>query len=103
MRIYKWIIASGAVLLLGASNLLLAQTTRVVTTSEVVGPKRATLAVRYKEGDSTSVNMVGTSIAPQAMGKAEIKRKEGRTRIKLVMKDLASPQALGAYYTTYVL
>jgi outer membrane protein OmpA-like peptidoglycan-associated protein len=102
MRIYKCIIASAALLVLTCGTLA-AQTTRVVTTSEVVGAKRATLAVRYREGDGTSVNMLGTSIAPQAAGKAEIKRKEGRTRIKLEMKELASPQALGAYYTTYVL
>jgi outer membrane protein OmpA-like peptidoglycan-associated protein len=107
MSIYNAVKARTVLLLLASgvlsANALVAQTTRIVTRSQEVGPKRTTLAIRYREGDSTSVNMVGTAIAPQASGKAEIKRKEGRTRVKLAMRDLASPQALGAYYTTYVL
>jgi outer membrane protein OmpA-like peptidoglycan-associated protein len=65
--------------------------------------KRHTLAIKYKESDETSVNIVGTSLNPQAIGKAEVKRKDGRTRIKLKIRDLGHPQALGAYYTTYIL
>jgi outer membrane protein OmpA-like peptidoglycan-associated protein len=65
--------------------------------------KRHTLAVRYKENDDTSVNITGTALNPQAMGKAEIKRNKGRTRIKLKMENLGHPQSLGAYYTTYIL
>jgi outer membrane protein OmpA-like peptidoglycan-associated protein len=47
--------------------------------------------------------MAGTAIAPGVIGKAEVKRKEGRTRIRLEMRGLVNPQTLGAYYTTYVL
>jgi len=65
--------------------------------------KRKTLAIRYKNNDSTAVNMVGSAINPQAMGKAEVKHKDGRTRIKLEMEDLGNPQAIGPYYTTFVL
>jgi outer membrane protein OmpA-like peptidoglycan-associated protein len=70
---------------------------------QILAAKRHTLAVRYKDNDDTSVNIVGTSLNPQAMGKAEVKRKDGRTRIKLKIRDLGHPQALGAYYTTYIL
>jgi outer membrane protein OmpA-like peptidoglycan-associated protein len=84
----------------------LAQTVEVTTVtpaSQVMIAKRMTLAVNYPEGDGTEVNMVGTALNPQAMGKAEVKRKEGRTRVKLRMQSLAHPQSLGAYYTTHVL
>jgi outer membrane protein OmpA-like peptidoglycan-associated protein len=82
-----------------------AQTVEVkrITTSQVIVEKRHTLAVRYKDNDETSVNITGTALNPQATGKAEIKRKEGRTRVKLKMENLGNPQALGAYYTTYIL
>jgi outer membrane protein OmpA-like peptidoglycan-associated protein len=76
---------------------------RPVDDERVVIAKRHTLAIRYKDNDDTSVNMVGTTLNPQAVGKAEIKRKEGRTRIKLKMESLSHPQALGAYYTTFIL
>src|SRR6185295_15261921 len=69
----------------------------------VVFAKRHTLAVRYKDNDDSSVSMVGTPLNAQVSGKAEVKRKEGRTRIKLKMENLGNPQALGAYYTTYIL
>jgi outer membrane protein OmpA-like peptidoglycan-associated protein len=65
--------------------------------------KRHVLAVRYKDNDGTSVDMVGTTINPQANGKAEVKRKEGRTRVRLEIESLGNPQALGPYYTTYIL
>jgi len=97
-------------LLLGALVAVFAITTaaqtvevKQVTSSQVIVEKRHTLAVRYKDNDETSVNITGTALNPQAVGKAEIKRKEGRTRVKLKMENLGNPQALGAYYTTYIL
>lgn len=84
----------------------LAQTTEVVPVtpnSQVLVAKRMTLAVKYRENNSTEVNMIGTALNPQAMGKADVKRKEGRTRVKLRMENLGHPQALGAYYTTFIL
>ncbi|MEW6127576.1 MAG: OmpA family protein [Acidobacteriota bacterium] len=72
-------------------------------TTEVVIAQRATLAIKYPEGDGTSVDLIGSPVQPRVRGKAEIKRKEGRTRIKLDLDRLDNPQTLGAYYTTYVL
>ena len=71
--------------------------------SQWMAVKRKTLAIGYKNNDSTSVNMVGSAIAPRAMGKAEIKNKNGSTRIKLEMSSLGNPQTIGSYYTTFVL
>jgi outer membrane protein OmpA-like peptidoglycan-associated protein len=105
MNIQKAFTAIAFVTLMLAGTAL-AQTVEVTTvtpTSQVMIAKRMTLAVNYREGDGTDVNMVGTAINPQAMGKAEVKRKEGRTRVKLRMQNLTHPQALGSYYTTYVL
>jgi outer membrane protein OmpA-like peptidoglycan-associated protein len=68
-----------------------------------VAVKRKTLAIGYKNNDSTAVNMVGSAITPRARGKAEVKHQNGRTRIKLEMVNLGNPQAIGPYYTTFVL
>ncbi|HEX5736766.1 MAG TPA: OmpA family protein [Blastocatellia bacterium] len=105
MTIRRPFIASALAILMLA-GWALAQTVEVTTVtpaSQVMIAKRMTLAVNYPEGDGTEVNMVGTALNPQAMGKAEVKRKEGRTRVKLRMESLAHPQSLGAYYTTHVL
>ena len=91
-----------AIFMLASS--LPAQTVEVrQVTSQVLIAKRHTLAIKYKDNDDTSVNITGTTLNPQAMGKAEVKRKEGRTRVKLKMQNLGHPQAIGPYYTTYVL
>jgi outer membrane protein OmpA-like peptidoglycan-associated protein len=71
--------------------------------SQWMAVKRQTLAIGYKNNDSTAVNMVGSAVAPRAKGKAEVKHKDGRTRIKLEMTGLGNPQAIGPYYTTFVL
>lgn len=65
--------------------------------------KRATVAVRYPDNEGTEVAMNGTALAPHIHGEAEVKRKEGRTRVKVELKNVEHPQTLGAYYTTYVL
>lgn len=76
---------------------------RIETSRPVIMAKRHTLAIRYKDNDDTSVNIIGTALNPQVMGKAEIKRNNGRTRVKLKAQNLGHPQGLGAYYTTYIL
>lgn len=105
MKTQKFVVALALALLMLAGNSL-AQTvevTEITPRGQVIVAKRQTLAIRYKDNDGTSVNMVGTALNPQAMGKAEVKRKEGRSRIRLEMENLGNPQALGAYYTTYIL
>src|SRR6266478_8569379 len=97
------LVASVAGLPAGASYAQTVEVRRIDPDAQVVMVKRHTLAIRYKDSDDTSVNVVGTALNPQAIGKAEVKRKDGRTRIKLKIRDLGHPQALGAYYTTYVL
>ena len=94
--------ATGTILLALLATGALSQTVRVKSDDGVLTVSRNALSIRYLEGASTSISMAGTSIAPGSVGKAEIKRKEGRTRIKLEMRNLANPQSLGAYYTTYV-
>src|SRR5262245_26893969 len=66
--------------------------------------RRSTLAITYGEGHSTNVAMVGSSTAGVFItGDANVKRKQGRTHVKLHMESLPHPQALGSFYTTYVL
>ena len=104
MRLLKLFVA--ALMTLGLSSIVLSQTIevrRVETTGPVVIAKRHTLAVRYKDNDDTSINIVGTTLNPQTFGKVDVKRKDGRTRLKLKVQNLGHPQSLGAYYTTYIL
>jgi outer membrane protein OmpA-like peptidoglycan-associated protein len=91
------------VLLLAAGVTVFAQTVIESQTVQVIIAKRATLAVRYPDNDGTSVDIVGTALQPRIRGKAEVKRKEGRTRIKLNINHLDNPQNLGAFFTTYIL
>ena len=95
-----------ALALLVLSGSAVAQTvdaTRVTSQAQVVVAKRTTLAVKYEENDGTSVNLIGTNINPRAMGKAEVKRTQGRTRVRLMMQRLGHPQRLGAHATTFIL
>ncbi len=65
--------------------------------------RRNTLAITYGEGDSTSVDMVGATTKAGRVGKADVKRKHGRTNVKLNMDELRHPQSIGPFYTTYIL
>ena len=66
--------------------------------------KHRTLALSFREGDSTRVDIVGITPRSGRIGRAEIERRAGRTRIELdVDKSLKNPQSLGSAYTAYVL
>jgi outer membrane protein OmpA-like peptidoglycan-associated protein len=99
----KTVILCSALLLTLPVGGTLAQSIVEVRTEQVIIAKRATLAIKYPERDGTSVDMMGTAIQPRARGKAEVKRADGRTRIKLHLENLENPQNLGSFYTTYVL
>lgn len=102
MKISKFVIAS-ALLFLALVGTSYAQTIEVTNTSQWVAARRQIVAVKYIEDKQTAVNMGGTSLVPRAIGKADVEFKHGRSRIKLEMENLGHPQALGAYYTTYIL
>lgn len=80
-----------------------AQTTRGGMVDSSLVARRTTVAVRYPEKEKTEVAMIGTPLAPRISGEAEVKRTEGRTRVKVELKNVEHPQTLGAFYTTYVL
>jgi outer membrane protein OmpA-like peptidoglycan-associated protein len=103
MRSTRRLAAASTVVLTILAAAAVSQTVRVTTEGETLTVRRNAQAIMYREGDSTAVSMVGTSIAPAAIGKAEVKRKEGRTRIRVEMRNFVNPQSLGPYYTTYVL
>ena len=65
---------------------------------EIVTGKRSTLAITYREGDGTSVEMIGAALRPGVAGKADVKRKDGRTRVKLegFMRSAAMQKDRGA-------
>jgi len=92
-----------AVMVAGAGLARIAAAGQETANSQWIAAKRKTLAIRYKNNDSTTVNMAGSAIDPRAIGKAEIKHENGRTRIKLEIENLGNPQAIGPFYTTFVL
>lgn len=67
------------------------------------GGARTTLAITYGEGSSSSIDMAGSTLRPGVLGSADVKRSQGRTRVKIHMEALPHPQSLGSFYTTYLL
>lgn len=64
----------------------------------------STLAFSYREGKTATLDLMGLRPLSGHVAQAEVKRHEGRTRIKLaVTQALPHPQALGSFYTAYVL
>jgi outer membrane protein OmpA-like peptidoglycan-associated protein len=100
MNLTKAIITNSLLFLLVVAPL--AQTRSVHPTSQTTAG-RATLAIKYPEGDGTSIDMVGTALSPRVRGRAYVKRAAARTRVKLEITNLDHPQSLGSYYTTYLL
>jgi outer membrane protein OmpA-like peptidoglycan-associated protein len=105
MKLKKIFIASAliAVMIAVASFAQIVAAGQETPNSQWMVVKRKTLAIRYKNNDNTAVNMVGSAVTPRALGKAQIKHQNGRTRIKLEMANLGNPQAISPYYTTFVL
>jgi hypothetical protein len=59
--------------------------------------RRSTVALSFREGDTTRVDVVGITPRSGRIGKAEVKRHQGRTRIEIdIDKSLKNPQSLGA-------
>ena len=106
MKITRFITAS-ALFLIALVGTVSAQGVEVTNASQWpsqwVAARRQILAVKYNENKETAVNMSGTGIAPQAMGKAKVEFKQGRSKVKLEMENLGHPQSLGGFYTTYIL
>jgi outer membrane protein OmpA-like peptidoglycan-associated protein len=105
MKLTRVIMLNGMLLLI-PSFAGLAQTvveTRTTVTGTTLVAKRSTLAVKYRVDNDTNVDMAPSGIGKPAWGTANVKHKEGRSRIEMEMTNLGHPQRLGAYYTTYVL
>ena len=65
---------------------------------------RTTKAVNYRHrGGSTTVDFKGTSLMPQAGGRAKVDSKEGRLQINAEFSHLQPAGKFGAQYLTYVL
>jgi len=65
---------------------------------------RTTKAINYRHrGRSTKIDFQGTSLLPQAQGKAEVASKQGAIHIDAEFKDLQPASKFGPEYLTYVL
>lgn len=77
----------------------------VVVAAPAVDEDRAsTMAFSYRNGKSATVDLMGLRPLSGHVAEAQVKRQEGRTRIKLdVAQPLPHPLTLGSFYTAYVL
>ncbi len=65
---------------------------------------RTTKAVNYRHrGGSTTVDMKGTSLMPEATGKAKVDSKAGRLQINIELSKLGPASRVGPQFLTYVL
>jgi outer membrane protein OmpA-like peptidoglycan-associated protein len=65
---------------------------------------RTTRAVNYRHrGGSTTVDIKGTSLMPEAKGKAKVDSKAGRLQINVDLSRLEPASKFGPQYLTYVL
>lgn len=106
MKLTRLIMTSGMLLLIfscAGSAQTVVKTKTIVAVDTALVAKRSTLAVRYRVDNDTNVDMAPSGVGKPAWGTANVKHKEGRSRIELQMSNLGHPQRLGAYYTTYVL
>src|SRR4030095_16398890 len=106
MKLTRLIMASGMLLVVFSyvgSAQTVVETRTIVTADTALVAKRSTLAVKYRVNNDTNVDMAPSGVGKPAWGTANVKHKEGRSRIELEMTNLGHPQRLGAYYTTYVL
>ena len=93
-----WVSVLAGLVLAGG---VLAATPASTATTAVAATGRSTLAITYPEGASTTVDLVGSSGG--VLGRADVKRKDGRTRVNVHLNDLVDPRSLGSFYSTYVL
>src|SRR5437868_15387345 len=65
---------------------------------------RTTKAINYRHrGGSTTVDLKGTTLLPEARGKAKVDSKAGRLEIDAEVSNLAGARKFGPEYLTYVL
>ncbi|HEX4485544.1 MAG TPA: OmpA family protein [Terriglobales bacterium] len=68
----------------------------------VVG--RSTKAVNYRHrGGSTTVDLKGTSLMPEATGRAKVNGKEGRLEVNVEVSKMQPATEIGPQFLTYVL
>ena len=71
--------------------------------SGIVTIARNTEAVDYRSGAETAVDVVGTNLMPEVIGKAKIISKRGLTDVHVDVDHLRKPETLDAAFLTYVL
>lgn len=90
-------------LLIAAFSWPLSAQDRVLTRGTIwLLAERSALAINYPDNKNSSVDMRGVGMTTNVDGRAQAKRADGRTRIKLRLNGLSHPQALSSFYTTYV-
>src|SRR5271154_5221285 len=80
------------------------QAPEVIPASSLIS--KSTVAIGFTVGGgSTKVDLIGTSLMPQATGEAKIQAKAnaGLTNIEVSVSGMTSPSSIGAEYLTFVL
>jgi len=80
------------------------QTLEPVTTFKVDVTSRTLRAINYRHrGGATSIDFVGTAIAPDGKGKSKVESKKGYIEIDASFSGLPPAHTIGQEYLTYVL
>lgn len=77
------------------------QSEQAVPASNLIS--KSVVAIGYKIGGSTKLDLVGTELMSQASGEARVDARTGKTNIQVTLQDMAPPSKLGAEFLTYVL
>src|SRR5579884_2375944 len=81
-----------------------AQSTQTVSESSSSGGiTHSTKAIDYRQGSKSEIEFKGTSLMPEATGKADISTKASTTQISAKLENLKQANSFGLQYLSYVL
>lgn len=72
-------------------------------TNPVKSVTHSTKAIDYRQGSKSQIDFKGTSLMPEASGRAEVAAKTGTAHISVKLEHLTPANSFGLQYLTYVL
>src|SRR5918994_1395572 len=100
MRFRNAVTATVVYLVVAISPVARGETLQQIPTRPV---EHRTATFIYADGERYTVDIAGTPLAPNTRGNAHVKHENGRSHVKLTMRRIVHPQAIGPAFSTYVL
>src|SRR6266705_3228137 len=98
-RIVSWLL----LLICFCAPAVCAQSDQSASNSGVNMIARTTMAVNYRRGETTHLDLKGTDLMPELTGQAKIINKSGLTDIHVDVANLRPAKGIDLAYLTYVL